>query len=207
MLKANHTFFVSKFIKFFSIWKTNRSFHSVNIDDFIDDKSKPMILIANHFSWWDGFWMNYLNSKRFNRKFYFMMLEDQLEKRKFLLKCGGFSVNKSSKNLIETINYTIDLLKDNSNLVLIFPQGKIQTLYTQKFEFEKGIEHILKRNKSDVQIIFSANMIDYYSYEKPSLFIYLKKYDSLDYSVDSIESSYNSFFSECIAKHKSGELV
>lgn len=207
MLKAKHTILTSNFIKYFSIWKTEKSFHSVKIFNEFQDRKLPLMVIANHFSWWDGFWINYLNSKLFNRKFYFMMLEDQLEKRKFLLKTGGFSVNKSSRSIIETINYTVDLLKDKSNLVLIFPQGKIQSLYTQNFQFEKGIEAILNRKSNEIQIVFVANLIDFYSYEKPSLFMYIKEYNSSDFSVQTIENAYNSFFSECTSNNNSGELV
>ncbi len=207
MLKANHTKLTSNFIKYYSIWKTNKSFHSVNISQNFKDKQLPILIIANHCSWWDGFWINYLNSKLFNRKFYFMMLEDQLRKRMFLLKTGGFSVNKASKSILETVNYTVELLKNPSNLVLIFPQGKIQSIYTQNFQFEKGIEAILKRTNNPIQIILVANLIDYYSHEKPSLFMYMKDYNSNDFSVNAIESTYNSFFSECSALHKSGELV
>ncbi len=207
MLKAKHTFLTTNFIKYFSLWNIEKTFHSVNISNKLVDKKLPLMIIANHFSWWDGFWINYLNSKVFNRKFYFMMLEDQLLKRKFLLNTGGFSVNKSSRSIVETIQYTSELLKNNQNMVLIFPQGKIQSLYNQKFVFEKGVEAILKRTDNEIQIVFVANLIDYYSHEKPSLFMYIEEMKGEDYSIENIEYLYNLFFKSCADNNKSGELV
>jgi 1-acyl-sn-glycerol-3-phosphate acyltransferase len=111
-------------------------------------------LVSNHLSWWDGFWAMYLNIKLFHRKFYFMMLENQLKKHMFFNRTGGYSIKKGSKSIIETIEYTAHLLSDKQNLVLLFPQGEIQSLYTHVFRFENGIGHIMKKLTGKAQIIF-----------------------------------------------------
>jgi len=130
-----------------------------------------------------------------------MMLEEQLKKRMFLNKCGGFSVSKNPKELLESINHAVSLLEDRNNMVLIFPQGKIETKYRYPFNFERGIEAILKRTSGKVDIVFIANMIDYFSAPSPSLYIYYSQPDLGNQpSKEIIEKTYNSFFSDCIEK-------
>ena len=128
-----------------------------------------------------------------------MMLEEQLKKHMFFNKTGGYSIKKGSRGIIETIDYTVELLSDKKNLVLLFPQGEIQSLYTQKFRFEKGLGHILKKVKGDVQVLFLANLIDYFSSQKPTLYMYVKEYDKKDFEIENLENEYNRFYSACIS--------
>ena len=132
-----------------------------------------------------------------------MMLEEQLKKRMFLNKCGGFSVGSQPREILKSISHAAALLSDTNNLVLIFPQGKIETKYRYPFKFERGIEEILKRADKSVQILFIASLIDYFSHSSPSLFIH---YQGMDLGNQPerrfIEQSYNTFFSTCVAKQK-----
>lgn len=131
-----------------------------------------------------------------------MMLEEQLRKYWFFKYTGGFSIKKSSRSVVESINYTSELLSDNHNLVLMFPQGEIQSLYTRSFSFEKGVETILNKTKGKFQIFFVANLIDYFSNPKPSLFIYLTEYYSSSFQIGHIESSYNKFYDHCLTENQ-----
>jgi len=64
------------------------------------------------------------------------MLEEQLENIVFLLIPGGlFSVKSKVVVPLKSINYTIELLSDRKNLVLLFPQGKIASIYDQFYPF------------------------------------------------------------------------
>ncbi len=199
--RTTHNFFVYQFFQFYSVWKTKRNFHSVYVNGNFDDKGLPLLLISNHFSWWDGFWAVYLNFKLFHRKFHFMMLEEQLEKHMFFTKTGGFSIKKGSKSIIETINYTAQLLSDKNNLVLIFPQGEIRSMHTPEILFEKGIEHIIKKTNGKIHLIFLVNIIDYFSSQKPGLYMYLKEHQGEDYTIEMLKTEYNRFYSECIAEN------
>jgi len=153
-------------------------------------------------SWWDGFWAFYVNHKIFNRKYHFMMLEKQLRKYWYFNYTGGYSVNKGTKSVVETIRYTLGLLSNPENMVLIFPQGKIQTMHRQTFQFEKGIEHILKEKEGKVQIMFMANLVDYFSAPKPIVNCYIQEYEDLSYSLESIQNQYNGFYGRCVEAQK-----
>lgn len=200
ILKAKHHFFLYPFFKAYTLWKIRRNFREVRIIGHFEDKGLPVLLLSNHMSWWDGFWVAYLNQKVFKRKFHFMMLEEQLRRYSFFNKIGGYSIRKNSKTAIESINYTQSLLEKPENIVLLFPQGEIQSLYTSHFQFEKGTERILKTIRNNIHVVFQANLVDYHSYAKPTLYIYFGEYKQGS-SLDELQQSYNAFFQECIHKN------
>jgi len=199
--KATHHFFISPFFKLYTLWKIRRNFYAVYINGEFHEKQLPVLLISNHLSWWDGFWAMYLNIKLFHRKFYFMMIEEQLKKYMFFNKTGGYSIKKGSRSIIETIEYTVHLLADQNNMVLLFPQGEIQSLYTQSIRFENGIGHIMKKVTGSIQIIFLVSLVDYFSNPKPGLYLYLKEYTGKDYTKESLEKEYNRFYANCISEN------
>lgn len=200
MIKARHNPIVHNFFKLYVAWIIRRNFHKVHVMGQFLDQHKPVLVIANHISWWDGFWTVHLILKVFHRKFHFMMLEDQLRKERILSLTGGFSIKKGSRSIIESLKYTIELLSDKRNLVLLFPQGKFTSIYDPSFQFEKGLERIIQEVNGKAQIFFQANLIDYFSHKKPSLFIYLKECDQLNPDIGSIQDSYNAFYASCVAE-------
>jgi 1-acyl-sn-glycerol-3-phosphate acyltransferase len=200
MIKAKHHRVIYPFFKNYGAWKIKKHFNDVFIIGEYVEKNKPLLIISNHMSWWDGFWLNFLNSKLFKRRFYFMMLEEQLNKHWYFKYTGGFPVKKGSRSIIQTLDYIAELLSDHRNMVFIFPQGEIQSLYTRHFKFEKGTEFILKKTEN-IQAIFVATLIDYFSNPKPSLFMYLMEYDSKHAEIHQIESAYNLFFQQCIEEN------
>lgn len=202
--RASHHFFLYPYFRFYSVWKTKRNFREVNLIGNFDDNKLPILLISNHFSWWDGFWAVYLNEKLFHRAFHFMMLEEQLRKNMFLNKSGAYSVKKGSRSITETIDYTAELLSDKQNLVLLFPQGEIRSLHTPRVIFEKGIEHIIGKCLNEIHILFLVNLVDYFSFDKPSLFMYFREFKGEERSSRKLEDEYNLFYSEC--RHKNIEI-
>jgi hypothetical protein len=201
ILKASHNPVIYPFFQIYSLWKIRRNFHKVFISGEFREKDLPVLLISNHISWWDGFWVEYLNIKLFHRKFYFMMLEEQLKKNIFLNKTGGYSVRKWSRSLIESLDYTSELLKNKKNLVLMFPQGKIESIHNQNITFERGIEYVLKKVEGKVQIFFLVNLIDYFSNPRSGLYMYFREYKGTDFSSETLQKEFNCFHTACISEN------
>ena len=134
-----------------------------------------------------------------------MMLEEELRKNWFFQYTGGFSIKKQSRSIIETFDYTAELLSIANNMVLLFPQGKIKSVYQEKFVFEKGIEKILQRTKNEIQIIFQANLIDYFADAKPNAFFNLQHYTGAR-NVDEMENAYNTFYEQCLQTQAKKEI-
>lgn len=156
IIKAKHNFIIHPIFKQFSRIMINHHFSKVEIIGDIDlSNNHSIFLLSNHTSWWDGFWHLYLNMRLFKKKYHFMMLEEQLKKHWYFNYTGGFSVNKSSKSIVETVQYSAELLSHPNNLVLMFPQGKIGSLHKRSIEFEKGVQKIIERtDRNRVQIVF-----------------------------------------------------
>ena len=131
-----------------------------------------------------------------------MMLENQLRKYWFFNYSGGFSVSRKSKTILESLDYAREILYDARNLVLLFPQGEIQSMHRQSFHFERGIERIVKNNEGKLHILFMANLVDYFSGPRPSVYFYFSDFDGSDYSPENIEEAYNRFYSQCVERQK-----
>ena len=202
IIKAKDHKFIRPFFRKYTNWLIKRNFYKVIIHGSYEDKKLPLLILSNHMSWWDGFWLNYLNTKIFRKRFHFMMLEEQLRKYWYFQYTGAYSVKKGHRSVLETLSYTSELLSDKENLVLIFPQGDIASLYTRYFKFGKGIETILNAAAGKVQVLFIANLLDYFSNKKPSLFIYINEYLSESFTADGLQSAYNVFYENCLNENQ-----
>lgn len=203
MLKSKHHKIIYPLFKVLTRFLLKRNFHSISIDGTFSDNGNSVFVIANHISWWDGFWIMFLNLKLIHRKFHFMMLENQLKKHWYFQYAGGYSINKKSKSMVESINYTIELLKHKENMVFMFPQGQINSMHNDKIKFEKGVERVIRKIQPETQVLFVANLIDYFSDPKPNLTIYIELSSANRLQQSKIESEYNKFYIEVLQIQKS----
>jgi 1-acyl-sn-glycerol-3-phosphate acyltransferase len=202
IIKSKHHIFYYNYFRFFYCkWKIRQHFSKVNLYGEYHEKNLPILVISNHVSWWDGIWTMYLNIERFNRKFHFMMLEDEIKKDKVPNLVGGYSIRKGSRSIIESINYTAELLNEIKNMVLLFPQGKIESSFISSVQFENGFNNILKKINSNVQIIFLVNLVDYFSNMKPIVYMYFREYANMNMNAEKMQNDFNSFYTESIAEH------
>jgi len=200
VIKARHTPF---FVRFFSRYSKNglkRHFHSVEFDISLNTAGRPVLMIGNHFSWWDGFIAYRLNDLFLHRKFHIMMLEEQLAPRMFLNKAGAFSIKRGSRSAIESLSYASSLLHEPENLVVVFPQGTITSMHRRPVIFEKGTERIIDGASKKLMILFYVALPDWFSEKKPILTIRVTEYPSTDRSASALEEAYNRFLNECILK-------
>lgn len=202
MITAKYHFFITPMFRLLTRFLVKRHFASVHTASDYVESDRPVLLIANHISWWDGFWLDFYNQNRVHKKFHFMMLESQLRKHSYFQYAGGFSVKKKSKESVKSIEYTLQLLNDGSNLVLMFPQGEINSSYNNQILFQKGIKQILSKCNNNLDVLFVANLTDYFSKPKPALYIYSKTYASSFFLENDIEAAYNLFYNSILDKHK-----
>lgn len=202
MLQTTHHPLIYNFFRLYSKFILSLNFSDIEIIGEYEDSTKSILLIVNHFSWWDGFWILNLNEKVFKKHFYFMMDEKQLSKYWYFRYCGGFSVNKDSKSLIKSIDYAINLLKMPDNLVLIFPQGKLYSLYTSEFSFQNGVNKIINSRNSNFEVYFVVNLLEYLNKPKPKVYTYFEKFSNQSLENTKIEKYYSLFYQKCLDFHK-----
>jgi len=106
-------------------------------------KTIPTIIYANHSNWWDGLAAFHLSKLLWNIDAYIMMDIVQMKKYSFFKWIGAFSVNRNSpRESMESIEYSIDLLKNTNKVLWIFPQGIMQPNDLRPVKFYNGISKI-----------------------------------------------------------------
>lgn len=177
MLAANHSnianFIFRRYLK--HLFKKN--FDSISIIGNLPDISnKPILLLPNHISWWDGFFVHYLNDIHFKRKMYLMVIEETLVKYKFFLKLGAFSIDKSKpKEVIKAFDYAAEILKNNNSLLGIYPQAELVPALAAEIKYRNGLELLFKKVNSEYDIVLMAVRIIHLKNKLPSVFISLSK--------------------------------
>jgi 1-acyl-sn-glycerol-3-phosphate acyltransferase len=204
MITAKHSRLGTWFWAQWSRWGIRLLFEDFRYEERVEvDPRRALLLVGNHISWWDGFWPLWLNHKHLGKRFHAMMLEEQLAQRRFLRSAGGFSINPRSRSVIASLSYAAELLSDPKNLLLIYPQGKIHSLYDQPIRFEKGLEKVLQLTQAPVQLVFSVALLDYHARPRPSLYYRLREYEGdVQAPLAEIERAYQSFYDHCLERQR-----
>lgn len=198
MIKATHHPFFVWFFRLYSKLMIHTHFRKVFIENNTNTPDTSLLIVSNHFSWWDGFFINYLNNRLWHKKFHAMMLEEQLASRKFLAKAGCFSIRRDRSSTHESIRYAQKLLQSPNNLLLIYPQGKIHSQMERPLKFESGAEHLLENTNTTVKMV--VVLTDYFEFKKPSVSFYIKNFDPEIQSEPNLNKAFNNFLDECIKK-------
>lgn len=133
------------------------------------------LLMCNHFSFLDGAMALYLCKKLFQgtnqfNTFQVMVLKGQLKKRKWLTYLGGFSVAPGSRSISESLTHAREVLSKPGNLLLLYPQGNLESMHVRKIVFQDGINQILPQVEGKCQIVWASIIIDYFESIKPTLY-------------------------------------
>jgi 1-acyl-sn-glycerol-3-phosphate acyltransferase len=196
MIKPNHSRLHGWLINSYINYILNADFREIRITGDFKPDERPILLIPNHFSWWDGFFAWYLNQKLLKKRYHVMMLEHELSKRMFFARVGAFSINLNSRSIFESLDYCIEILNNPKNMLLMFPQGKLESQHKHDIIFRKGVEWIIQKS-TQARIVLSACLVDYHSHCKPSLTIALKEYDG-HATLDDLQSAFNEHLHESI---------
>jgi len=141
---------------------------------------KPLLILPNHSTWWDGFFIYLLNKKIFQQELYLMMLEEQLRKYPFFSRVGAYSIQQGKpKKVIESLQYTLELFQKKSQLapvICIFPQGALKPWGERPLGFESGLNWLLNHASSEIQVLPLAIRVELLEKQKPEVFF---KFDSV----------------------------
>jgi 1-acyl-sn-glycerol-3-phosphate acyltransferase len=134
--------------------------------------SKPLLMLPNHSSWWDGFWVHLMiNAIQPKADLHVMMTEKELQRFPFLKYLGAYSINHESKSdILRSIRYSTGLLQQNK-IVCLFPQGKMQYWSNPEWHFEEGFLSILKRAPENTQILPMIFYTQHEGNELPVLYV------------------------------------
>ncbi|MNL13821.1 hypothetical protein D3C87_1347400 [compost metagenome] len=198
MHKSHKNSFVFSFFSWYIRYILKRDFSAYVFNDFKLRGEEAVLLLANHFSWWDGFLMFQLNRLLFKKEFHVLVTDEDYKKHWFLKYVGAFAAEGKGKDVVETLLYAGQLLNDPNNLVLMFPQGKLYSVYNGSIAFEKGVMQVVNGSGKKFQIVFAANLIDL-STRKPQLQTQLAGWEAEEYmSLQLLKSEYNKHYTQAL---------
>lgn len=184
----------------------NSNFHAVEVQTADIDRSKPVLLISNHFSYWDGLLLYNNNQQITGKQFHVMLLEETAKQQPMLLYGGAFSVEKGSRDVVTSINFAAGLLNDANNMVLIFPQGKLHSNFSDTIRFEKGVMKIIAQASQNYQLLMAATFIETFQHKKPVATIYLEKAIQTQFNtIEQLEALYQQHYTA--SKQKQTEKI
>lgn len=155
-MQARHHIFVYPFFKHLGSLLLHSYFREAVFTGPPIDPDRPLLLISNHISWWDGCWNFYFTEAVLHRRFYFMAGSEQLEQHPFMKQIGGFPLKSHSRQNLKTIACAVRLLQNKNNAVLLYPEGKITSIYRSPFRFAAGTDHLLRLLPPDTQLLLMA---------------------------------------------------
>ncbi len=176
MIKAKHQKWAEFIFRLYIFRLLSKNFASVQLlgEEPVISPEKPLLILPNHSTWWDGFFVYLLNKKIFQRDLYLMMLEEQLIKYPFFSKVGAYSIQQGKpKKVIESLQYTLNLFQQKNQpppLVCIFPQGELKPWGERPLGFESGLDWLLKHASSEIQVLPLAIRVELLEKQKPEVF-------------------------------------
>ncbi len=141
---------------------------------YTDEQRKlPMIICANHSTWWDGY-VALLVARQLGVDPYLMMEEAQLRRYLFFSWIGCFSVDRqNARSAMQSLQYAARILKEKAGrMVWLFPQGEIAPNDHRPLEFFTGAAHLARLTAPSL-VYPLAIRIDYLAEQQPDLFISL----------------------------------
>ena len=194
MIRNQNNFFIRWILHNYTRWIVSRHFHEITNTPIDVDPNKSVLLIANHFSFWDSLILYIINQKVLKKTFHVMVREDTTLHLKYVRYGGAFLINKKSRGMIESLDYAAKLLDNPQNLVLIFPQGKLYSNFVNEINFEKGIIKVIEKAEGKFQLLFATTFIQYFKQKKQSVTIYLKEEEYTGKSLEDIKNAYQEHY-------------
>jgi 1-acyl-sn-glycerol-3-phosphate acyltransferase len=205
MVRNKQNFFIRWVLHTYVLWTIKRHLHEIIFNEIETDPDKSILLLANHFSYWDSLILYIVSRKLFKRKYHVMVREDTTVKLQYLKYAGAFSVNKKSRDMLQSLDYAAGLLQSQKNIVLIFPQGKLYSNFVNDVNFEKGVTKVMANSEGKFQLIFAATFIQYMKHKKPTATVYLENAASAGKTQDELKNAYQQFYDR--SKAEQTEIV
>ncbi len=178
MIRARHNAWADRIFQSYVTWLFKRHFHAIHLIGQAPETSPdlPLLLLPNHSTWWDGFFVYLLNKKFFRRKPYLMMLEEQLSRYHFFSRLGAFSINlRSAAGMKTSLRYSVDILNENVTprpMLCLFPQGELLPWNKRPLIYKNGVEVILSGYGGKANILPLAIKTEFLNEQLPEAFFY-----------------------------------
>ncbi len=178
-------FFLKKYFKrllrknFQFIFLKNKKLFT-DILNYSRDKNIPVILCLNHSNWWDAPLLIYLAYCFFKLDGYCFMELKQLKEYPFFNKIGAIPIVKENiRSAFKSLNFAVDIAKNKSKVLAIFPQGELVKNSKLSFKLHSGLSFLIENLEKCILVL---GYIDYrFSLNrKPNIYIDFFKHYNLE---------------------------
>jgi 1-acyl-sn-glycerol-3-phosphate acyltransferase len=140
---------VGAFELVFRPWMRRR-IHAVRMAGLpsVDAGERPLLLAANHVSWWDGFILREVQRRmRPRAPLYTLMSTAELQRLPFFRHLGVVGIDGDSPASVRSALRTLEArLRERPDAVIAyFPQGRIWPSHRRPLGFRRGIELFVER--------------------------------------------------------------
>jgi 1-acyl-sn-glycerol-3-phosphate acyltransferase len=188
MIKAKHQKWADWIFKLYIYRLMKNNFAKISLLGDIPkiNTDLPTLLIPNHNTWWDGFFIYLLNRKIFKQNAHVMMLESQLQHFNFFKRVGAYSIDPDNpKKTLESLHYTSSLLEAKTNpksLICLFPQGELNPWTSEKIEFKPGLDWIIRKFKKPLNLIMLAIRCEFLKKKHAEVFLLFSENFETDFN-------------------------
>ncbi|MCG3155625.1 MAG: hypothetical protein DKINENOH_02232 [bacterium] len=174
MIPAKHAFWADGIFYPYLRQLCRRHFHRLEILGSLPhfDPQLPVLLLPNHSTWWDGFFVYLLNRKIFHRRPHLMMLQEQLARYSFFARLGAFAIDPHSpREVRQSLRYAAERLQMQPPVLLaVFPQGELRPWHVRPLGYRRGIEILLKMAQCRVNLLNLAISAGFYRERRAEVF-------------------------------------
>lgn len=187
-------------------WLVSRRFNKLIINKIEFKPDTSYLLLCNHFSFWDGFLATYLVRNSIHKQhgikgLNFMSVKKQMQMNPWLRYTGSFSVEPGKISSGESVAFAAELLSKPGNVLVLYPQGNLESSHVREIEIKDGINAIIPQIKGNCQIIWSSNLTEYFESLKPSIYFHMLDCGTnKDFDFDSFNQKVNAFHKNAIQK-------
>ncbi|SKB91116.1 1-acyl-sn-glycerol-3-phosphate acyltransferase [Daejeonella lutea] len=206
IIKARQNHLLIKTAGKFLNWFLRRRFNKLIINHVNIKPGHSYILMSNHFSFWDGFLAAYLAFNAIHKTrglngFYIMVLKKQMQMNPWLKYFGCFSISPGTASVNESLEYAAEILNTPGNLLLMFPQGNLESHHIRTILMKDGISHIVPQIRNDCQLLWSSTIIEYFESLKPSTYFHMLDCGTNhDFDFEELGKKINAHHKEAIQK-------
>ncbi|MCD0462722.1 lysophospholipid acyltransferase family protein [Roseiconus lacunae] len=130
-----------------------RHFHAVAVTTVGRERiaaigNRPLIVYANHPSWWDPLIAHFLNETLLSPRHFFAPIDAQaLQKYKVFEKLGFYGVQMSSKSgVVDFLNHSSAILDRHDAALWITPEGRFADARDHSVPLMPGLAHLCHKN-------------------------------------------------------------
>lgn len=180
-MNVSYSPFLRRLFNLYLKLKLRRYFQKVVLDTRLTEQNLrsdlPVIWVANHLSWWDGFLIAEAQRKLLPNAFHYtLMLEHELSRFPFFRKLGGLGITPHQGSSVAHAFGLLKMLTHShfQTSIAFFPQGEIVPSLSRPVVFKKGIELFI-RTLGSVQIIPVGLHLEPMNTPLPSAFVWVGK--------------------------------